>query len=376
MNKSNLRRIIGTLFILFLLLACLKCKISTKEDFANSIEIRLLKDPNNRLIDENLILSEAIMLETSDSSLIRQIKKTIKFEDKIILLNGKEEVLIFNVNGSFLDKINKRGAGPGEYNNIVDIALDDINGHIIIYSDNFKLLFFNFTGEFMYQIDSIDANNLYERISFDENLLYFYNPLNTSGESLIEVFDIKNREYKHNIISDKSVDFILKPMGVPIVKSKDIWYVIPLNNTLLNVSQKTSYRINIENFGVPEDILKMQYKDTPNFMKEVSNNNICYALTSIRETTDFLYFKSNVHEFIRIDKKNNNIMWAKHCIDSSNNIKNLTYFPHDSDIDEVMFIANSKSFEDLSVLFEDYKIIESNDNKDERNPILLFYKEK
>lgn len=377
MNKNNLKKIIGIVFILFLLLSCLKCKRSAEEIPPNIIEVEFPKTPNNKLIDENLVLSDVIMLETSDSSLIRQIKKVIKFENKIIVLNGKEEVLIFDINGRYLNNINKRGTGPGEYNNIVDIAIDNSKGHLIVYSDNLKILVYNLLGDYIFEINKINTNSLYEKISFDNKLLYFYNPLNTSNENLIEVFDIDKKEYKYNMNSDKSVDFILKPMGVPIVKSKDIWYVIPLNNMLLNISQKTSYRINIENFGVPENILKMQYEDTPNFLKEINDNKICYALTSIRETDNFLYFKSNIHEFIILDKRDNRIMWTKYCIDAANKINNLKYFPHDSDEDEIMFIANgSNNFEDLSILFENYKLVEIKDIKDDMNPILLFYKER
>lgn len=376
MNKNKLKKIIRLLFIAFLFLSCLKCNTSANKNNPNVIEIEFPSTPNNKLIDEHLVLSEVIMLETSDASLVQRINKVIKFKDKIIILNGKDEILIFNADGRFLNKINKRGAGPGEYNNIVDIALDDINGNIIVYSDNFKLFVFNLLGEFIFQIDNIDNKKLFERISFDKNLLYFYNPLNTSGENIIEVFDIDSKEYTHSMNSHKSVDFILKPMGVPIVKSKDIWYAIPLNNKLLNVSQKNTYKINIKNFGVPKGLLKTQYEDTPNFLKEINRNKICYALTSIRETDDFLYFKSNIHEFIRLDKKDKTIMWTEHCIDSVNKIKNLRYFPHDSEKKEIMFIANSNNFEDLSKLFKDDELVESTYNKDDMNPILLFYKEK
>lgn len=366
--------------ILLLSLLILNCNyILSKDNERDIIKVVFPKNPNNNLISDHLSLSRIVVLETVDASLIRHIKRIIKHDDKLIVLNGREEVLIFNREGKFLNKINKRGNGPNEYTNIVDIGLDDDNENIIIYSDNFKLLVYDLKGKYVSQVNTNATDKIYERIVYDKDLLYFFNPMNRKDENLIKAFDLKNKGYKKNIYPDKSIDFMLRPIGVSIVKSKAIWYVVPLSNLLSNLSQRKKYSIDIDNFGVPQKIIDLQYKDQSKFMNEVYGKKLCYGLSSIRETEQSIYFRSNRHDFIKLDKSNNKIEWMQFGVDSDNKIKNMNYFPHDADDNEVMFIAKPDSFENLDLLIKNNpsaKQYTKNMHSEEINPILVFYKER
>ena len=71
--------------------------------------------------------------------------------------------------------------------------------------------------------------------------------------------------------------------------------------------------------------------------------------------------------------------WTQFSVDSENNIKNINYFPHDADDNEIMFIAKPDSFEDFDLLIENNPSAQQytkNMQKEEINPILIFYKEK
>ena len=132
-------------------------------------------------------------------------------------------------------------------------------------------------GNYVSQVNKINTDKIYERIVFDKNLLYFFNPLNRKDENLIEAFNLKHNEYKENMFSDKSIDFMLRPMGVSIVKSKAIWYVVPLSNQLSNISQQKNYRINIDNFRIKKKIIDLQYKDQKKFMNEIYGRKLCFV---------------------------------------------------------------------------------------------------
>ena len=367
-----------TILLLFLLFV--NCNnTSSKDDESNILTLEFPENSNNNLISENLSLSNIVVLETVDASLVKHIKRIIKHDDKLIVLNSGIEVLIFNKEGKFINKINKKGNGPKEYTNIVDIALDENNENIIIYSDNFKLLVYDLMGSYVSHVNTITTDKIYERIIYNKDLLYFFNPLNRKDENLIEVFDLKNNEYKENMFSDKSIDFMLRPMGVSIVKSKAIWYVVPLSSQLSNISQQKKYRIDIDNFGVPQNIIDLQYKDQKKFMNEIYGKKLCFGLSSIRETEQSIYFKSNRHDFIKLSKSNNKIEWMQFGVDLENKIKNMNYFPHDADDNEIMFIAKPDSFEDFDLLIENNPSAQQytkNMQKEEINPILIFYKEK
>lgn len=380
MKSINLKITFKFKTILLLFLLFVNCNnTSSKDDESNILTLEFPENSNNNLISENLSITNIVVLETVDASLVRHIKRIIKHDDKLIVLNSGKEILIFNKEGKFLNKINKKGNGPNEYTNIIDITLDDNNENIIIYSDNFKLLVYDLMGNYVSQVNKINTDKIYERIVFDKNLLYFFNPLNRKDENLIEAFNLKHNEYKENMFSDKSIDFMLRPMGVSIVKSKAIWYVVPLSNQLSNISQQKNYRINIDNFGVPQKIIDLQYKDQKKFMNEIYGRKLCFGLSSIRETEQSIYFRSNRHDFIKLNKKNSHIEWIQFSVDPYNKIKNMNYFPHDADDNEIMFIAKPDSFEDFDLLIENNPSAQQytkNMQKEEINPILIFYKEK
>ena len=380
MKSINLKITFKFKTILLLFLLFVNCNnTSSKDDESNILTLEFPENSNNNLISENLSITNIVVLETVDASLVRHIKRIIKHDDKLIVLNSGKEILIFNKEGKFLNKINKKGNGPNEYTNIIDITLDDNNENIIIYSDNFKLLVYDLMGNYVSQVNKINTDKIYERIVFDKNLLYFFNPLNRKDENLIEAFNLKHNEYKENMFSDKSIDFMLRPMGVSIVKSKAIWYVVPLSNQLSNISQQKNYRINIDNFGVPQKIIDLQYKDQKKFMNEIYGRKLCFGLSSIRETEQSIYFRSNRHDFIKLNKKNSHIEWIQFSVDPYNKIKNMNYFPHDADDNEIMFIAKPDSFEDFDLLMENNPSIKEYSNNvqnEEMNPILVFYIEK
>ena len=69
--------------------------------------------------------------------------------------------------------------------------------------------------------------------------------------------------------------------------------------------------------------------------------------------------------------------WTQFSVDSENNIKNINYFPHDADDNEIMFMAKPDSFEDFDLLIESNPSAQQytkNMQKEEINPILIFYK--
>lgn len=76
-----------------------------------------------------------IQLSTNDDNLIFQISKIQYLNDKIYIhdLPGNC-VLIFNDDGAFNNKLNRKGAGPGEYMQIFDFYIDGDNLLILDYT--------------------------------------------------------------------------------------------------------------------------------------------------------------------------------------------------------------------------------------------------
>ena len=84
-----------------------------------------------------------ISLETNKNSLFGDIEKIKIRDNKIFILDGfKESIVIFDINGTFENKIDNTGNGPYEYYRISDF---EIKGNNIIILDDIRDKLFTFT---------------------------------------------------------------------------------------------------------------------------------------------------------------------------------------------------------------------------------------
>ncbi len=72
-----------------------------------------------------------ITLETSDESLIGEIKKIVIQNDKLYVLNSQSTIKVFDDKGKFLSGIDKKGRGPGEYIEISDFQVLGNNIYVL-----------------------------------------------------------------------------------------------------------------------------------------------------------------------------------------------------------------------------------------------------
>lgn len=102
-------------------------------------------------------VTEYISLEESAESLIGSIGYLYFVDDKIIISDtGSQRIMIFTDEGKFLRSFGVRGQGPGEYNRLNHIAIDEDLEMIIVASD-FKFIWFDFQGNFIKEIKSVFA---------------------------------------------------------------------------------------------------------------------------------------------------------------------------------------------------------------------------
>ena len=72
------------------------------------------------------IFSLSTTLEHTDESSIKLVWRVIPYKGRYYIMNGYTDsnVLVFDKQGKFVYKIDKRGQGPGEYISLNDIAID------------------------------------------------------------------------------------------------------------------------------------------------------------------------------------------------------------------------------------------------------------
>lgn len=145
------------LLFLIIQLVNYSCKLTSQE-------IKIVGEPKEIMIDlkspveRNLLgavdIKEIIRLETSPESVIGSVRQ-IKVCDELLFIldEAQKKVLVFNINGNFLNSIGKPGKGPGELIIPLDFDLIPKEKEIAIL-DNMKrrILIFDYKGQFLYSI--------------------------------------------------------------------------------------------------------------------------------------------------------------------------------------------------------------------------------
>ena len=116
---------------------------------------------------------ELIPLETSDSCLVSMVRDPLFTADHIYIKSGGG-ILIFDRNGRFIRRFNRRGRGPQEYTALSSFFLNDLGGFTILDGPGQKILVYNQIDScVMMQRMSVQAGPM---VSIGDNLILCSNP--------------------------------------------------------------------------------------------------------------------------------------------------------------------------------------------------------
>lgn len=141
-------------YILLTALLCLfSCVAERKSD--NAFAPDLLGEAAEEIRYSQFVDSlEYIPLETTDECLIGKIKDVYIGRERVFVLDGKTQtVWMFDRKGYYLNKLSRRGKGPGEYTNMQQFEVDEKNRQLILLDIwTNKLLFYDWEGRFLKDI--------------------------------------------------------------------------------------------------------------------------------------------------------------------------------------------------------------------------------
>jgi hypothetical protein len=172
-----------------------------------------------------------IPLETVNENLIGNISKIMMTDSIIYILDQQtKSVLMFNIKGQFLYKIQNIGTGPNEYTNIYDFTLTN-NGEILILCENKKLIKFQhnaipfITYYLPFYVDAVEMLN--------DSVLVFNG---SSIENKVIVWNIfVNKTINRFLTYDKKTSSrILKPL---IKNDKEVYFTFAYSSIIYNVTQ-------------------------------------------------------------------------------------------------------------------------------------------
>jgi len=378
------RNIIFLLIFLFFI----SCNVKISDTEKGKILLKISDNTNDSVFEKNFELEIILPVETTNEYLFSQVERVILHDDKaIILAPGKEGIFVVNINtGKVLTHIHRVGQGPGDSNNILDIAFDENKSEIIVFNDYEKLLFFDLQGNFLKEVK---IGKLYENIIYLNGNIIFNNiGFGYSCQPyVLDIYDLNTEKLTHKGNNIK-LDFPFKNFGRSIVKSKNIWLSARLDFNM--------YKVTIDGFENPyvldmdttanNELRKKQINsemDFQTFLNEILKiNRSFHSVSSIRETDNFMVFKPNNFGLFFMNKQNSEVYREGRITDSNLGLSLLNYFPHDGDDNRIMFVIRAVEWLQRlpaeQALLPQYLVekIRFMEVKEDDNPILLFYKEK
>lgn len=239
-----------------------------------------------------------IPLETTDASLIRRIKYgNIVKTSKYWLLPFLEDLFQFTSDGKFVRTIGAKGGGPGEFNWITGIDVNEAENHIYLMSTDNKTNVYDLeSGKFLYAMKSNNSETQAFAM-LDDKTAVSYIP-NSNGSYPYQI-RLTNAEGDTLQIFPRH-DHFESPDGVPYSISSDndrylfhyddlLCYKEYYNDTLYVVRPdklEARYVLDLGKHSMPPE---HRFEACGGDFKRFQNNAADYIRTQVFETKNYLF---------------------------------------------------------------------------------------
>lgn len=206
-HNKNLHRVKPFHIVNFLLFLCcclslFSCSSPLETDHPVCYDVKSLRS-SKELFDYPGQLTY-IPLETNPNCVIGAVNKIILTSDYIFVFS-RDALYQFDTNGKYIKKISSLGRGPAEYSIIIDVAVDEAQGQVLI-CDLQKINIYDLSGGYL---GSKNTDVFCKRLEVINNM-FVVNPLNYTGKEpcMLKIIEENNSPtcFKNNVLYN-SQDF-------------------------------------------------------------------------------------------------------------------------------------------------------------------------
>lgn len=288
-------------FILLLSIVFLlpDCYVSEKgNNNIKSIQITPKTEASVKLSD----IADTIMIivpETSQESIVGEIIK-MHFTDSCLYILAQNSLFKFNANGSFVSKIDKKGAGPDEYIHIDDFAISK-SGTAVIFSRADKKFFEYDWNQNLLSTTSLESWGCNFTITSSGSFL-LYNGNEITDASCHKIMQLSKAgeieaEFIKNDINRSQYLHIFSPLHFNDSKN---YFFEDFNDTVYFIGSNTiapKYFVDFGNLSIPSSVFDTKYNNIMEFFQYINNHDYARGISGFIETDKcyaviFIYDKS------------------------------------------------------------------------------------
>jgi hypothetical protein len=297
MNKANL------ISILIALLWSCGTHTSAKDIDDSDVKTVVSLGIKEFLDDDDYFKDSRILfLETNDNSLLRKIDRICVHDNRIFIYdNTLNKIVIFDMDGKYLNHIHRIGYGPQEYDATMDFCLDTVNRQILLLCDRpYKIMKFKYSGEF---IEEKRLDGLFFNIMACSEYIYC-NKHNPNPSEEYELFRLNSNCTvidKSLLLKNEIVNFRFSP-GKNLTTTLNTYYTRRFDNSIYKIENdkvKKEYIIDFKDNTLPENF---PVNDESNFYKNIKEKQYIYSITEVSESKNYIFFNTNIAIFV-LDKE-------------------------------------------------------------------------
>lgn len=283
-------------FLILIIILCSSCNSKQKHDY-QSTTLKVDLTEQNVSLNELFSHIEVIPLETLDSCLIVEIEKVMLHQDLFYIFDQrKPAIYVFTKNGAFLKEIAGKGEGPGEYQAVTDMFLDDARQNIILLSPYGSLFIYDMEGRFLQQQTLPIKPNYYAMSFLQDNAFALWSCVETEDAGISVIYADSMKILHETWHNDRILDMgLMKPF---YQYNAETYFSTAYQNTVYHIksdSLEKAYQWDFGKDNITSNCLltytKIENANEKNnkILKDLEEGTLPYAMESHNQNNKYYY---------------------------------------------------------------------------------------
>jgi len=272
----------------------ISCKTEQKNKTIETITVNtenIISFEYDKYVSENSI----IPLQIKQDHYLGNVKK-LYIQDNIAAIISNEKVFIYAINdGSLLHVIDRKGKGPGEYQAIDDIYIEN---EFVYVLDRLKraILIFDLNGNYINMIETGLIGYSFIKTDKDHFAIYINSDISKESDYRLNLYSLRDNNIEKKFFKISEAEYrwqYIIDLRNFICNQGKIFFLYSFNYEIYDIQEnkiKPAYIVDFGKNKVPPHFLRRNYDDIMEFTIKAFRKNYIYSIIGFHHTNNYIYF--------------------------------------------------------------------------------------